>query len=73
MYYTYLTTRRSRSVHYGHFSEEGELLGVLAYLRGMPFHAFSVLPLSGRFAMEPLVKRIQADAMLRQERKEASF
>lgn len=40
LYYTYLTTRRSRSVHYGHFSEEGELLGVLAYLRGMPFHAF---------------------------------
>ncbi|BFH68207.1 MAG: GNAT family N-acetyltransferase [Paenibacillus dendritiformis] len=64
LYYTYLTARRSRSVHYGHYSEEGELLGALAYLRGMPFHAFAVLPLDGRFALEPLVKRIQADAML---------
>lgn len=64
LYYTYLTSRRSRSIHYGHFSPEGEMLGVLAYLRGMPFHAFSVLPLSDRFAIEPLVKRIQSDAML---------
>ncbi|WGU96605.1 GNAT family N-acetyltransferase [Paenibacillus dendritiformis] len=64
LYYTYLTSRRSRSIHYGHFSPEGEMLGVLAYLRGMPFHAFSVLPLSDRFAIEPLVRRIQSDAML---------
>ncbi|MFF2888277.1 GNAT family N-acetyltransferase [Paenibacillus sp. NPDC057967] len=55
LYYSYLTARRARTVQVGHYSANGELLGVLAYLRGMPFHAFSVYPVHESFRLKPLM------------------
>lgn len=55
LYYSYLTSRRPHTVHAGHFTQDGELLGVLAYCRGLPFHAFSVYPIQEAFQ----VKRVQ--------------
>lgn len=49
LYYSYLTARKHNSVHYGQLTEQGELLGVLAFLRGLPFHAFSVFPVKKSF------------------------
>lgn len=55
LYYSYLTIRRPNTIHFGQHSERGELLGVLAFLRGLPFHAFSVYPLAHSFQIGPLL------------------
>lgn len=55
LYYSYLTFRKQHTVHYGQFSEEGELIGVLAYLRGLPFYAFSVYPIQPSFDLKSLL------------------
>ncbi|BFH59662.1 GNAT family N-acetyltransferase [Paenibacillus azoreducens] len=49
LYFSYLTSRKQNTVHYGQFTEQGELLGVLAFLTGLPFHAFSVFPAQKSF------------------------
>ncbi|RJE86932.1 GNAT family N-acetyltransferase [Paenibacillus sp. 1011MAR3C5] len=68
LYYSYLTTRRSRTIQVGHYSANGELLlGVLAYLRGMPFHAFSVYPVHETFRLKPLMIDMQERLKLPQE------
>jgi len=55
LYYSYLASRRPHTVHAGHFTVDGELLGVMAYCRGLPFHAFSVYPIHTGFQ----AKRVQ--------------
>ena len=53
LYYSYLTFRKNQTVHYGQFSECGESLGVAAFLKGLPFYAFSVYPFRHRFGFGP--------------------
>ncbi|WP_227011847.1 GNAT family N-acetyltransferase [Paenibacillus lutimineralis] len=48
-YYSYLTFRKQNTVHYGQYTNQGELLGVLAFLKGLPFCAFSVFPVQKSF------------------------
>lgn len=55
LYYSYLTARKHNSVHYGQFTDQGELLGVLAFLRGLPFHAFSVFPVEKSFCLRSVL------------------
>jgi len=55
LYYSYLTSRRPHTIQAGHFTADGKLLGVLAYCRGLPIHAFSVYPIQEGFQ----VKRVQ--------------
>lgn len=64
LYYSYLTYRRHVSMHYGQFSESGELLGVLAYLNGLPFHAFSVYPLKPQFQLRSVLAEINQELNL---------
>ncbi|MGG3281592.1 GNAT family N-acetyltransferase [Paenibacillus solani] len=64
LYYSYLTYRRHGSVHYGQFLESGELLGVLAYLKGLPFHAFSVYPLQPQFQLGSVLAHIKQELNL---------
>ncbi len=49
LYYSYLTFRKPRTTHYGQFTDQGGLLGVLAFLEGLPFYAFSVFPVHPSF------------------------
>lgn len=55
LYYSYLTARKHNSVHYGEFTDQGELLGVLAFLRGLPFYAFSVFPVEKSFCLRSVL------------------
>jgi len=61
LYYSYLTYRRHVSLHYGQFSESGELLGVLAYLNGLPFHAFSVYLLKPQFQLRSVLAHLKQE------------
>lgn len=61
LYYSYLTFRKKHTVHYGHYSEHGELLGVAAFLKGLPFYAFSVYPVQKSFRPQPVL------ALMKQE------
>jgi hypothetical protein len=49
LYYSYLTFRKPRTTHYGQFTDQGGLLGVLAFLEGLPFYAFFVFPVHPSF------------------------
>ncbi|MCM3339836.1 GNAT family N-acetyltransferase [Paenibacillus sp. MER TA 81-3] len=64
LYYSYLTSRKQNAVHYGQFTGWGELLGVLAYLRGLPFHAFSVYPVQASFHIRPLLSFMKQQLQL---------
>ncbi|MBN3526867.1 GNAT family N-acetyltransferase [Paenibacillus apiarius] len=65
LYYSYLTFRKHNAVHYGQFTGRGELLGVLAYLRGLPFHhAFSVYPVQESFRIRPLLSFMKQELQL---------
>ncbi|MEC0240306.1 GNAT family N-acetyltransferase [Paenibacillus dokdonensis] len=55
LYYSYLTHRKQNTVHYGQYTDEGELLGVMAYLWGLPFHAFSVYPMKKSFCLRSML------------------
>lgn len=55
LYYSYLTFRRQNTVHYGQYSDQGELLGVLAFLSGLPFNAFSVYPVQQSFCLSSML------------------
>lgn len=55
LYYSYLTFRKHNTVHFGHYTDQGELLGVLAFLRGLPFNAFSVYPIDKSFCLRTLL------------------
>ncbi|REK76691.1 GNAT family N-acetyltransferase [Paenibacillus paeoniae] len=59
LYYSYLTSRRSRSIHFGHYSDTGHLLGILAYCSGLSFHAFSVYPIQDPFCVKPLFAHVK--------------
>lgn len=61
LFYTYLTVRKKKTIHYGQFAHDGQLLGVLAYLKGLPFHAFSLYPMSRNFEINPLLSYIKND------------
>ncbi|WP_194542296.1 GNAT family N-acetyltransferase [Paenibacillus sp. JZ16] len=64
LYYSYLTFRKNHAVHYGQFSEHGELLGVAAFLKGLPFYAFSVYPLQTSFRFRSVLTRMIQDLKL---------
>lgn len=64
LYYSYLTLRKNYTVHYGQFSECGELLGVTAFLKGLPFYAFSVYPLQTSFRFRSVLTRMKRDLEL---------
>ncbi|MEC0204771.1 GNAT family N-acetyltransferase [Paenibacillus lautus] len=64
LYYSYLTFRKNHTVHYGQFSEYGELLGVTAFLKGLPFYAFSVYPLQTSFQFLSVLTRMKRDLEL---------
>lgn len=55
LYYSYLTFRKQNTVHYGQYTDQGELLGVLAFLRGLPFYAFSVFPVQKSFCLRSML------------------
>ncbi|KPC71083.1 hypothetical protein ADL26_16070 [Thermoactinomyces vulgaris] len=61
LYFTYLTVRRQQTVHYGQFSSDARLLGVLAYLYGLPFHAFSYALFSEEVCIRPLLTYLKED------------
>ncbi|OZB92369.1 GNAT family N-acetyltransferase [Paenibacillus sp. XY044] len=56
LYYSYLTVRKQNTVHVGHFSDQNELLGILASFKGLPFLAFSFLPLQSAFCLQSTLK-----------------
>jgi len=64
LYYSYLTNRRPYTAHYGLFSDDGVLLGVLAYFTGLSFHAFSVYPVQESFRIQPLLPFMQQELNL---------
>ncbi|WP_127590462.1 GNAT family N-acetyltransferase [Paenibacillus lautus] len=64
LYYSYLTFRKNHTVHYGQFSECGELLGVTAFLKGLPFYAFSFYPLQTSFRFRSVLTRMKRDLEL---------
>lgn len=64
LYYSYLTSRKNQTVHYGQFSEHGELLGVTAFLKGLPFYAFSVYPLQTSFRFRSVLPQMKRDLEL---------
>lgn len=64
LYYSYLTYRRHVSLHYGQFSESEELLGVLAYLNGLSFHAFSVYSIRPQFQLRSVLAHIEQELNL---------
>ncbi|KOP68656.1 acetyltransferase [Bacillus sp. FJAT-18019] len=64
LYYSYLTNRRQNSLHYGQFSESRELLGILAYLNGLSFHAFSVYPIKPQFQLPSVLAHIKQELNL---------
>lgn len=64
LYYSYLTFRKKRTVHYGQFTDQGELLGVLAFLEGLPFYAFSVFPAQKSFEFRKVLAFIKNDLHL---------
>lgn len=55
LYYSYLTVRKQNTVHYGQYTDQGELLGVLAFLRGLSFYAFSVFPVQKSFCLRSML------------------
>jgi GNAT superfamily N-acetyltransferase len=55
LYYSYLKSRKHNAVHCGQFTDQGELLGVLAFLRGLPFYAFSVFPVEKSFCLRSVL------------------
>lgn len=61
LYYSYLTLRKSGTVHFGQYSDQGELLGVLAYLKGLPFHAFSVFPIHRSFDLQSILSYMKEE------------
>ncbi|SFJ17709.1 GNAT family N-acetyltransferase [Thermoflavimicrobium dichotomicum] len=61
LFYTYLTVRQKKTIHYGQFSDDGELLGVIAYLKGLPFHAFSYYFIKENVKIRPLLSYIKDD------------
>lgn len=64
LYYSYLTSRRANATHYGQFNEKGTLLGVLAYLQGLSFHAFSVFPAQASFDFRSVLDFVKEDLSL---------
>ncbi|WP_314588037.1 GNAT family N-acetyltransferase [Paenibacillus terrigena] len=64
LYYSYLTNRRHNTIHYGQFTDEGELLGVMAFLTGLSFNAFSVYPVQESFRLQPLLSFMQQELHL---------
>lgn len=64
LYYSYLTFRKHHTVHYGQFSEQGELLGVAAYLKGLSFNAFSVYPVQKAFRLQSVLTRMKQELNL---------
>jgi hypothetical protein len=64
LYFTYLTVRRQQTVHYGQFSSDGRLLGVLAYLYGLPFHAFSYALFSEEVCIRSLLTYLKEELNL---------
>lgn len=55
LYYSYLTSRKQNAVHYGQYTDQDELLGVLAFLKGLPFYAFSVFPIHESFCLRSML------------------
>lgn len=49
LYYSYLTFRRQNTVHYGQYSDQGELLGVLAFLSTFRLMLFLYIQFSNPF------------------------
>ncbi|GIP26690.1 hypothetical protein J23TS9_18200 [Paenibacillus sp. J23TS9] len=64
LYYSYLTHRKHNTVHYGQFTDKGELLGVMAYLWGLPFYAFSVYPMKKSFCLRSMLSFIKIELEL---------
>lgn len=64
LYYTYLTVRQNQTIHYGQFNHNGELLGVVAYLKGLPFHAFSYYLINDSIKIQPLLSYIKSELNL---------
>ncbi|MFD0713282.1 GNAT family N-acetyltransferase [Paenibacillus sp. GCM10027626] len=64
LYYSYLTVRRPNTVHYGQFSDDGALLGVKAYLTGLPFYAFSIYPILETFCLRKMQAFMRAQLQL---------
>ncbi|MFD0617011.1 GNAT family N-acetyltransferase [Paenibacillus sp. GCM10027629] len=61
LYYSYLTNRRQHTVHYGQFTDGGELLGVLAYFTGLSFNAFSVYLVQESFRIQSMLPFMQQE------------
>lgn len=61
LYYSYLTARKQNTSHYGQFTEQGKLLGVLAFFRGMPFYAFSVFPVEKTFCVRSVLSYMKKE------------
>lgn len=55
LYYSYLTVRKQSTLHYGQYTDQGELLGVFAFLSGLPFYAFSVFPVRESFCLRSML------------------
>ncbi|GAB6930340.1 hypothetical protein JCM10914A_43230 [Paenibacillus sp. JCM 10914] len=64
LYYSYLTCRQKNTVHFGQFSERGDLVGVLAYMSGLPFHAFSVYPIKEDFQLPSILAVLKHELRL---------
>lgn len=61
LYYSYLTARKQNTSHYGQFTEEGKLLGVLAFFRGLPFYAFAVFPVEKTFCLQSVLSYMKKE------------
>ncbi|MBA4493911.1 GNAT family N-acetyltransferase [Paenactinomyces guangxiensis] len=61
LFYSYLTVRQKKTIHYGQFTDDGELLGIIAYLKGLPFHAFSYYFIKETIKIHPLLSYIKTD------------
>ncbi len=64
LYYSYLTARKHNAQHYGQFTDEGELTGVLAFLKGLPFYAFSAYAVQRAFQLQPVLSYIKRQLQL---------